>query len=355
VSVKSCPVFRRLDRQEDVRSALENADLTVDHPALVSKRTLGLTILDIDGPKHEAGKRLLSKMFSAERVSHFQECLIRPTVRQVWSSLAGRGPVDVVRAIAVEIPPRVIFGILDLPPAMAVDCYLRDLAPIAAFRNDNRAGYREALDAHDRLIALVESRMSDTAQPRWLVLDDLDRQLENAITHEELVAALAHLLLAGTETTICALANLFYFIGEYPSSWEAVVDGCLAERHFVDEVLRFEPPAPRTFRFAKIDTAVGAGIELTRDSIVELRLRPANRTDTRIDAAEAWCPGKGRGVGASFGFGKHSCLGKGLALAEMLEVTSVLKEAGLRATSIAERDRIDGQIFRRPARIVADL
>jgi cytochrome P450 len=355
MSSKACPVLHKLDRYADVRAALENQTLSVEHASLVSKRSLGRTILDIDGPQHAAGKRILSRLFTPEHVAVYRDEIIRPIVRERWQAIEGQGPVDLVRAMAIAIPPAVIFGILDLPTDAAVEVYLRDMQPIAAFRENNRCGYGEAHDAHERLSAFVRSHAERGSGVRWRLFDDLRRSSAGEVSRDELVDALCHLLLAGTETTICGIASLLYFIGEFPASWQAVVDGQLAARAFVEEVVRYEPPAPRTFRFPRVDTTLGSGVALARDSIVEIWFGPANRTEDRVDLPDAWCPADGRGTGASFGFGRHACIGKSLALAEILEVAAVLQDARFAAAAIRERAPIQGQIFRRSPRIVATV
>jgi cytochrome P450 len=261
--------------------------------------------------------------------------------------------VDLVEAVATTIPPRVMFAMLDLPIDEAVAIYHRDMKPVVAFRQNNQSGHEEALRAHDRLIAFVEGRMR--CQPAWATVEALRRGQRTDVSGAELVEAIAHLMVAGTETTICGLSNLFFLIAEHQASWEAVLDGRVPERVFVHEVLRFEPPAPRTFRFAAADTAVASTVDVARDAIVELCLRQANRSDDRIDEPNGWNPQPGRGVGATFGFGRHACFGRYLAVAEMLEVVAVLRWARFRPQAVCVRAPMTGPIFRRSPRIIANL
>jgi cytochrome P450 len=354
VSQQSCPVVHMVGRHAAVKAALHSPDLTVEHPFRASRLTMGPTILDLDGDKHVTGKRLLSRLFTPERIADYRDRLIAPVVQRTWDRLAGHGAVDVVAEVATPIPPMVVFGMLGLPPDDAPAAYWKMMQPIAAFIGDNRTGYGDALRAHRDLVAFLDYELARgvASQPRLLDEVIASSRAEGA-TMSEAIASVILLMLAGTETTICGLANVFHAIGEYPHSWQQVLDGGLTERAFVEEVLRVEAPVHHTHRFAVADTAVIAELPLMRGTVVEVCLRDANHTDERIMDADRWEPGEGRGTGATFGLGRHACIGKGLAICEMVELAATLKRAGFAPTHILERDPIEGVTFRRPARVIA--
>ena len=60
----------------------------------------------------------------------------------------------------------------------------------------------------------------------------------------------------------------------------------------------------------------------------------------------------GAGVGVTFGLGRHSCLGKSLAIAELLEIVAVLGNTGFRSSSIRRCSPPSGTTFRRPDEIL---
>ena len=130
-----------------------------------------------------------------------------------------------------------------------------------------------------------------------------------------------------------------------------MLSGDIPVKAFVEEVVRFEAPLQRTFRFARRTTEIEPGTVIPRFSAVELALCSANRNQPTLDQPEDWAPADGRGVGATFGFGRHVCLGKALALAELREVAALLRETGFQASSIRERSPLGTSTFRRPAAI----
>lgn len=349
-----CPVVHKVGRHAAVRAALHSPDLTAEHPFRATRLTIGPTILDLDGQKHVTGKRLLSKLFAADRIAGYRSRWVAPVVHAAWNRLAGRGPVDLVEEIAIRIPPPVIFGILGLPHDAALDTYHRMMRPIVRFIGDNRTGYGEAIRGHDELVAFVESELDRRSDGGQRTIDEiLEGSQAAGLTRADAIAATILLMLAGTETTICALANVFHSIAEYPRSWQAVLDQQLSERAFVEEVLRIEAPVHHTHRFALADTSAVSDSPLTRGAVVEVCLHDANHTEERITDADRWQPCEGRGTGATFGLGAHACIGKGLALCELLELVSLLKRERFSSNSIVEREPIEGVTFRRPPRIVA--
>jgi cytochrome P450 len=340
-----------------VRAALHSADLTVEHPFRATRLTMGPSIIDIDGERHAIGKKMLSKLFAPDRLADYRQRVVAPIVRETWASLPRTGTVDLVDAVARVIPPQAIYGVLGLPREVAVAAYDQMMRPITEFIGDNRTGYAMAQQGHAALVAALEAELAmppPAGEPTRALDDIVSSSLADGASRSEAIAAVVLLMLAGTETTLCALANLFHAIAQYPASWDAVRRGELSPKVFVDEVLRLEAPVHHTHRFAISDEAVVGEAPLARGAVVELCLHEANRTDERIADPERWLPAEGRGTGATFGFGRHTCIGKGLAITEMLELTTVLVADQFSAEQIVECSPIEGITFRRPRRIVAD-
>jgi cytochrome P450 len=331
-----------------VRTVLQSDDFTVEHPFRASRLTLGPTILDTDGPVHTRAKKILGALLSPANVRLYQDRVIRPVIRDAWARLTGRH-VDIVQELARPIPSRVIFDVLGLPSERALDVYERDIGPIAEYIGDNRSGHQRVQEACDRLIAFVEAHTGTAGRPTELGLDQvLDAYAAEGRKRQEAISAILLLLAAGTETTIAGIANLFYFIGEYPASWQAVLDGELTTRIFVEESLRLGVPLGKTVRFAKCETVLDPDTTSARGAVVELRLDEANRDERTLACPHAWSPEAGRGVGVAFGYGRHACLGKGLAIAELIEVGETLLDARFDPARIGERPAIAGTTFRRP-------
>jgi cytochrome P450 len=342
----TCPVLHRTGTVADVRAVLEGDRFTTVSPQIEGDSALDATALASDGQQHTPVHRIWSTWFSAARVEASRAALIEPVVSRAWRQLRGQGRVDLVASFAGEVVPRVIFGMIGLPEAVGVEAYRTAIVPIARFRADRFAHRREALDAHARLVAELSAHQ-DVLCPAG--------RIPGALTGPQFFDVLAVVLELATETTVCAVANMFALIAEYADSWRAVVDGRLTGRCFVDEVLRFEPPSGLTFRFASADARLPSGIDVPRQAAIELNFHRANTTDPHLDAPHQWQPAPGRGTGTSFGFGAHACAGRALALALLVEIVLELARSHFSPHAICEREPIAGRIFRRPSRLVAVL
>jgi cytochrome P450 len=325
---------------------LESEKFTTACPDLEGDSPLDTTILTGDGATHTAVQRIWSTWFSTANVEACRASLVRPVVARTWQGLQGQGRVDLVTSFAAEVAPRVVFGMLGLPPEVGADAYRSAIVPIARFRADRLPHRREALEAHGRLVEKLSPYQHVLCPARRLPAD---------VTAAQFLDALAVVLQLATETTVCAIANVFYLLAEHPDSWCAVLNGRLTARCFVEEVLRFEPASGRTFRYATVDTRLPSGVELPRHAAVALVLREANVTEMGLDAPERWQPAAGRGTGVSFGFGKHACAGRALALTLLVEIVDELTRSRFSANLICEREAIQGRVFRRPSRLLAVL
>ena len=343
-----CP----MSQYDTVKSALRSADLTVEHPFRATTMTFGPTILDTDGPRHRVAKGILAPYVANASRKRFRQHVIAPIVRRNWEAVTADGHCDVLTKFAMRVPPEVMFNVLGLPEAVAADVYKRDIRPIAQFIADNPKGYGAALAASERLTSLIKELQSARTREKG-ALGAIFRACDTqGMNSHESVSTIALLLAAGTETTVCAIANLFFQIAENPASWDEVLAGDVAGATFVEEVLRFEAPLQRTYRFAKHETMIEPCTAMERGDIAELLLGEANRNQAAIEHPDRWSPADGRGVGVTFGLGRHSCLGQSLAMAELLEVVEVLSNTGFRSSSISRCSPPRGTTFRRPDMIL---
>ena len=341
---KHCPI----SRFDSIRSAMKSPDLTVDNPFSATKMVLGPTVLDLEGPRHLLARGILQRFITRISAEGERQQLIAPVVRRNWEAMVAAGGGDVVADFAMRVPPEVVFLALGLPERDASAVYRRDIIPIAAFIVEDHTKHTAAREASDRLSEYMAGRPTPKESDRDGIGEIIESYLDAGLKLSQAMADIVPLLTASTETTVCAISNLFFLIGEYPASWDGVLSGDISVNAFVNEVVRFQAPLERTFRFARRATEIEPAIAIPRYSAVELALFSANRNQPTIDKPEDWAPAEGRGVGAAFGFGRHACLGRALALAELREVAELLRKTGFRASSIRERSPIGTSTFRRP-------
>ena len=296
------------------------------------------TLTNVDPPAHHRTRRIAYLAFTPRRVAGL-EGFVRDTVRRFIADRLARGRSDLVSSLTWELPARVIFEVLGVPPA-DVESVKRG--------SENRLLFmfgRAGDDAQVRIAsgmadfwryceALADDRR---ATPRDDFTSDLvhtpDRD-GKPLDQQEVSTILFGLLLAGHETTTNLLGNALRRLLEHRASWEALCADPSLIPNAVEEVLRYDSSVihwrRRTTRPVEL-----AGVDLPADADVLVSIGAANRDPAVFadpDRFDIRRPEAGEHL--SFGFGPHYCLGAPLARLEarvvLEELTSALPTLRLR-------------------------
>ncbi|MFB4298033.1 cytochrome P450 [Actinomadura sp. NTSP31] len=297
-------------------------------------------MLDVEPPTHTRLRRLVSKAFTARMVEG-----LRPTVRRLAEeaarSLAAEGGGDLIAEVAEPLPVTVIAEMLGVPaadrpllrPWSADICGMYELNPPEAAQ---RTAVRAAVEFSDYLRELARSRRTeprdDLISALAQVVDEGDR-----LTEDELIGTCVLLLNAGHEATVNATGNGWWTLFRNPGELERLRRDVSLVPTAVEELLRYDTPAPMFERWVLEDVTV-AGVDIPRGAEVALQFASANRdpevfTDPdRLDLARDPNPH------ITFGLGIHYCLGAPLARIELAEsLAALLRLApGLRLVSEPE-------------------
>jgi cytochrome P450 len=307
-------------RYDDVRALLADPRLSSDprhaHPDLRRIQGTGSTgsMLRTDDPDHRRLRRLVSTAFTARRVEQ-----LRPRVRQIaddlLDALGEHGTVDLYAAFAYPLPLAVICDLFDVPHPdrglfrgwasvmLAADPARRDQAvraraELGAYLGDLIAA-RAAVPGEDLLSALVAAR------------DGEDR-----LTHDEMVAMLTLLLLAGHETTADLIANGVVALLGHPDQLTALRQDRALIPGAVEEILRYDGTNDLAmFRFPTGDLTIGDTTVPAGDAVL-LGLGSAGRDPGRFPAPDTLDVRRNPNPHLAFGHGIHHCLGAPLARLE---------------------------------------
>ncbi|ADI03371.1 cytochrome P450 [Streptomyces bingchenggensis BCW-1] len=296
------------------RDAYTNAGVT-DEP-----RLKGLALLDRDPSDHTRLRKLVSKAFTP-RAINAMEPRIRSLVDDALDAIAEAGTVDLVEALAFPLPFTVISQMLGMPPTDNDRLRLLSHTLMRSVEPTTDIEVMRAVEAADaELFALVGEAVSwKRDHPADDLLTALIAAEDNgdALTHDELVAQVAMLYVAGHETTVNLLSGGTLALLRNPDQLKLLRDTPDLIENAVEELLRYDAPVHNSRRVT-LETYHVDGFEIPPGSFILANLAGANRDETfwGPDAEELRLERENARRHLAFGGGIHHCLGAALARIE---------------------------------------
>lgn len=278
-------------------------------------------IATMDPPRHDALRAILTGDFTPVRLRRVAT-LVRDTARELLADLAARQRFDFIQDFATEVPTRVTCALLGVPEEMRLQ--FGELANRIFATFDAESGLQGNIA--EAIYALAEQLIDrKRAEP----VDDITSRLLAAridgsgLTHEELIAYLLQLIVAGFETTRGLLGNTAWLLAQYPEQRRLLRETPDLIPNAIEESLRLESPTPMIFRSARQAVRIGS-CPLPEGATLVPIMAAANRDPEAFDDPERFdIRRKWRRPHLAFGAGIHFCLGNHLA---RLEGTICLEE-----------------------------
>lgn len=315
--------FWMLSRYKDVE-ALLRADLSVDKrnarggadPAR-PPRLKGLALIDQDPPHHTRLRKLVSQAFTPRAMSGI-EPVVQDLVDKALDALGRDGGGDLVEALAFPLPFTVITRILGMPPIDTTR--LRELTSLLIRLGEPGAGPDAKADIETTDAELVELVSDAISRKRHDRGDDLLTALIDAedggdrLSHDELVAQVAMIYVAGYETTVNLISGGTLALLRHPDQFRLLHATPELARNAIEELLRYEPPVHLARRITLRPHHV-AEHEIPAGAMVLASLAGANRDEEfwGPDADQLRLDRENARRHVSFGGGAHYCLGGALA------------------------------------------
>jgi cytochrome P450 len=315
--------FYAVSRYEDVERGL------VDNDTFISSRggILELikadmemppgTLIFEDPPIHTIHRRLLSRVFTPKRVAAL-EPQMRDFCARGLDPLVGTDGFDLIADLGAQMPMRVISMLLGIPEQDQeavrdrVDANLRTEAgkPMevtAHFADGDMFGeyidWRAEHPSDDLMTELLSAEFEDeNGVTRRLTRDEV-------LTYTFVVAG------AGNETTTRLIGWAGKVLAEHPDQRRELVQDPSLIPNAIEELLRFEPPAPQVGRYVAKD-AEFHGKTVPAGSAMLFLVGAANRDDRRYPQGDRFDIHRKVGQHLTFGYGVHFCLGAALARLE---------------------------------------
>ena len=349
--------FYALSRFDDVDQAL------VDYQTFSSARGAivelikaniemppGVLIFE-DPPIHDIHRKLLSRMFTPRKINDL-EPKIREFCARSLDPLIGTGRFDFVADLGAQMPMRVIGMLLGVPEEdqeaardltnakMRTEAGKPMEATSAAMIDGEFFGqyldWRAEHPSDDIMTELLNVEFEDeTGTVRRLTRDEL-------LTYVSVVSG------AGNETTTRLIGWAGKVLAEHPEQRrELVADRSLIPAA-VEELLRFEPPAPHVARYVTGDVEC-YGQRVPEGSVMMMLIGAANRDHRQFPPdGDVFDIRREPHQHLTFSVGTHYCLGSALARLEgRIALEEILKrfpewdvdiaDAKLSATSTVRR------------------
>ncbi|GAA3508318.1 hypothetical protein FHR32_008345 [Streptosporangium album] len=277
------------------------------------------SVLDADGADHLRLRKLVSRTFTARRVSE-----LRPRVEQITEDLLDRlaataqdGVVDLIEHFAYPLPITVICELVGIPEEDRPQ-WRRWGKALTTLESDGFGTVLREMVTHiGELIGRRRAAPGDDLLSGLIRTHDEDG---DRLSDSEMVTMVLTLVLAGHETTAHLIGNGTAALLTHPDQLALLRGDPELMPRAVHELMRWCGPVQGTrMRYAAEDLDIG-GMRVRRGEAVMAMIVGANYDPRRFDAPERLDitrqPDGHRENHVGFGYGLHYCLGAALARQE---------------------------------------
>lgn len=271
-----------------------------------------------DPPTHTIHRRLLSRAFTPRRVAEL-EPKIREFCANSLEPIMGTDRFDFIADLGARMPMQVISMLLGIPESDQeavrdhVDANLRTEAGEPMQVSENFVTGAMFAD----YVEWRAEHPSDDIMTELLNVEFVDEtDTVRKLTRNELLTYLEVLAGAGNETTTRLIGWTAKVLADHPDQRaELVADPSLIP-NAIEEILRYESPAPHVGRCVAKQDLVVHGTEVPAGSVMLFLLGSANRDDRRFPKGDSFDIHRNDGRHLTFGNGIHLCMGAALARME---------------------------------------
>ncbi|MFJ1456366.1 cytochrome P450 [Nocardia wallacei] len=317
--------FYALSRWQDVNAAL------LDHKTYSSARGAIIELIkaDItmppgvlifeDPPIHDIHRKLLSRMFTPRKIREL-EVKIREFCARSLDPHVGTGRLDFIADIGAQMPMRTIGMLLGIPE--------EDQEAIRDFANEQMRteegkpmkAAEEGLVGGDIFGAYIDWRAEHPSDDIMTELLNVEFEDETGtvrrLSRDELLTYVNVVSGAGNETTTRLIGWAGKVLAEHPDQRAELVENPRLIPNAVEELLRFEPPAPHVARYVTRDVEIH-GRTVPQGSALMLLIGAANRDERQFPPdGDVFDIHRDTRQHLTFSVGTHYCLGSALARLE---------------------------------------
>ena len=278
------------------------------------------SLLCLEPPDHTRIRRLVAKVFTPRSVAALRPAIERFSA-ELLDACQDKGEFELLRDYAMPYSVAVICSMLGVPRSdtkLLLDwshaiVKMYELSTTAEVRTAANTAAAEYIDFTKALIAEKRRR------PDGLLVSELVRVEDqgDVLTEAEIVSTTMVLLEAGHEATVNTLGNGTRALMLHRDQWQSIVDGNVAAKAAVEEMLRWDSPLQLFERWVLEEGVEIAGQSLAVGEEVAMLFGAAERDPRRFPEPDRFDVGRGDTAHIGFGGGIHFCVGAPLARQEL--------------------------------------
>jgi cytochrome P450 len=317
--------FYAISRFTDVNKAL------VDHETFSSARGAilelirsgmempsGMLIFE-DPPVHDIHRKLLARMFTPRKINELED-KIREFCALSLDPIIGTGRFDFVKDLGAQMPMRVIGMLLGIPE--------QDQEAIRDHSNETMrteagkpmAVASEGFDSGEMFAAYIDWRKDHPSDDIMTELLNVEFEDETGtvrrLTRDELLLYVNVVAGAGNETTTRLIGWAGKVLAEHPDQRRQIAEDTSLVPQAIEELLRFEPPAPHVARYVTRDVEY-YGQTVPEGSVMMMLIGAANHDHRQFPPeGDVFDIHREARQHLTFSVGTHYCLGSALARLE---------------------------------------
>ncbi|MBV9318992.1 MAG: cytochrome P450 [Mycobacterium sp.] len=317
--------FYALSRFADVDGAL------VDHQTFSSARGAILELIKCniemppgvlifeDPPVHDIHRKLLARMFTPRKISQL-ESKIREFCAGCLDSLVDADRFDFVADLGAQMPMRVIGMLLGIPEGDQEAIRDRSNATMRTEVGKPMTIASEGLDTGEVFSRYIDWRAEHPSDDIMTELLHIEFEDETGtirrLTRDELLIYVNVVAGAGNETTTRLIGWTGKVLAEHPDQRRQLVEDKSLIPRAIEELLRYEPPAPHVARYVTRDVEY-YGQTVPEGSVMMMLIGAANRDHRHFPPdGDVFDIHRDVRQHLTFSVGTHYCLGSALARLE---------------------------------------
>jgi cytochrome P450 len=317
--------FYAISRFADVNKAL------VDHETFSSARGAilelirsgmempsGILIFE-DPPLHDIHRKLLARMFTPRKINALEDTT-REYCSRSLDPIVGTGRFDFVKDLGAQMPMRVIGMLLGIPEEDQEAIRDHSNETMRTEAGKPMAVASEGFDSGEIFAQYIDWRKDNPSDDIMTELLNVEFEDETGtvrkLTRDELLLYVNVVAGAGNETTTRLIGWAGKVLADHPDQRRELVENPELIPQTIEELLRYEPPAPHVARYVTRDVEYH-GQTVPEGSVMMMLIGAANRDHRQFPPdGDVFDIGREARQHLTFSVGTHYCLGSALARLE---------------------------------------